>query len=177
MKIYVEEQKFAQIWIWILLTTISVGVIGQFVYGLYIQIGKGIPYGDKPMNNAGLILTTLLTTLLMAGILLLFLFAKLTVRIDSKAIIVHFRPFFRKEKNILWSEIESFEVVKYRPIAEFGGWGVRYGRRSMAYNVKGDMGLRLRFRNGKSLLIGTSNAEELSHFLTHLDPLDRKAMP
>ncbi len=174
MKIYIEEQRFSQIWLWIMMIAVNVGVLGQFAYGLYLQIGKGIPYGNVPMSNSGLILTTALTTALLVAVTLLMLCSKLSVRIDNRSININFKPFLMKEKIIKWSDVKSFEVVKYQPINDYGGWGLRLGRKGTAYNVKGNMGLRLTLQNKKTLLIGTSKADELARFLEKLDPLTSK---
>jgi hypothetical protein len=48
---------------------------------------------------------------------------------------------------------------KYRPILEYGGWGIRCGwKGGRAYNVSGNEGVQLVFKNGKRLLIGSKEA-------------------
>ncbi len=44
---------------------------------------------------------------------------------------------------------------------EYGGWGIRYGMKGMAYNVSGNRGVQLEFETGKRLLIGSQRPEEL----------------
>ena len=38
-----------------------------------------------------------------------------------------------------FNETESAEATKYRPIRDFGGWGIRYGRTGKAYNVSSNL--------------------------------------
>ena len=74
-----------------------------------------------------------------------------------------FKPFHLKEKHIKPDDINSFEVRKYKPIAEYGGWGIRAGGRKAgrAYNVSGNMGLQLYLKNNKKILIGTQKPGEI----------------
>jgi hypothetical protein len=51
--------------------------------------------------------------------------------------------------------------VAFRPIMEYGGWGIRRGANGWAYNVSGNRGVRLVFRDGSTFLIGSQRAEEL----------------
>jgi hypothetical protein len=51
MKIHFhEEQRFTQWWLWVML----IGICLIPVVGIYQQIFRGIPFGDKPMPDAGL---------------------------------------------------------------------------------------------------------------------------
>lgn len=93
------------------------------------------------------------------------IFTKLYTEIDEKGITVQLKPFHLKPKFFTWDEIELISVRKYRPLAEYGGWGLRIGMNGTAYNIKGNMGLQIVFKNKKMLLIGTQLADELSQFL------------
>jgi len=87
-------------------------------------------------------------------------YLKLTVQIDSRAIHVHFFPLLKKD--IMVSEIAEWKARKYKPLLEYGGWGVRWGPSGKAYNVSGSWGVQLKFINGKKLLIGSQKAEEFA---------------
>lgn len=64
---------------------------------------------------------------------------------------------------IRFDEIEGCEARTYRPIREYGGWGIRYGLRGgKAYNVKGNQGVQLVLKNGRRILFGSQCAEELA---------------
>jgi hypothetical protein len=58
-------------------------------------------------------------------------------------------------------EIVSAELVTFRPIRDFGGWGIRHGGGGWAYTVRGNRGVRLTLQYGSPLLIGSQNAEDL----------------
>ena len=84
----------------------------------------------------------------------------LDTEILAGGIAVQFRP-LTKRHFYRWSEIESIEARKYRPIFEYGGWGIRGFRKNRAYNVSGSEGLQLVFKDGKRLLIGSQQAAAL----------------
>lgn len=163
-----EVQRFNQLWIWIILIGSGLFVTGLFGYGLISQVFLGIQFGDSPMSNIGLIFAFMVTFLFFSGIIILFRAFRLITKIDKFGIEFRFIPFQSKFKSIPWSEIERYEVRKYKPILEFGGWGIKYGFNNRAYNVSGNMGLQLYLKNGKKFLIGTQKDFELKEFLLKL---------
>ncbi len=119
-------------------------------------------YLSKDMNSGYILLGIFLLEIV---VLTLVLFTKLYTEIDKNGITVQMKPFHLKPKFFTWDEIELISVRKYRPLAEYGGWGLRFGLNGTAYNIKGNMGLQIVFKNKKMLLIGTQLADELSQFL------------
>jgi hypothetical protein len=75
-------------------------------------------------------------------------------------VFIRFRPFVHRE--IRFQDIRRCAARTYRPIREYGGWGIRAGRRGTAYNVSGNRGVQLELANGKPVLIGSQRAEELA---------------
>jgi hypothetical protein len=96
-----------------------------------------------------------------AGTIALFGVAELRVEVRPDALHVRFFPLTR-EHRFDWTQIASAEARSYRPIREYGGWGVRFGRHGKAYNVYGDRGVQLAFHDGRRLLIGSQRADELA---------------
>lgn len=66
------------------------------------------------------------------------------------------------ERRIPVVDITSAEPRTYRPILEYGGWGIRYGWRGMAYNAQGNRGVQLVLRDGRRVLIGSKRSEDLA---------------
>jgi hypothetical protein len=59
--------------------------------------------------------------------------------------------------------VRSVEVVTYRPIADYGFWGIRSGRDGeRALTARGNRGVRLEFSDGSRLLIGSQKPEVLA---------------
>jgi hypothetical protein len=62
--------------------------------------------------------------------------------------------------------IRSVEVVNYRPIADYGFWGVRAGRDGeRAFIARGTRGVRIELIDGSKLLVGSQRPEVLASVL------------
>ncbi len=152
--IFREVQRFDQFWIWalVLLPVLMAwhGAIEQLVYGR--------PYGNNPASDEGMLIIWLLF-----GILLpLFIFSiKLIVEVRDSGIYVKFFPIHLSFKHHPLEDIVSYDVITYRPLRDYGGWGIRYGSKGKAYNISGNRGLMLEFRNGKHLLLGSQDPDSL----------------
>lgn len=158
-----EEQRFRQPWVWLLLLIITVSLAGMFVNGIYTQLYLGQPWGDRPMSDNALVTSAALSFLITAGIALLFYKLKLITTVGPDGITIRFFPL--TSKYISFDSITSCKARTYRPIREYGGWGIRFSRRGRAYNVSGDRGVQLEFSESRPLLIGSQKAEQLAEVI------------
>jgi hypothetical protein len=157
-----ETQKFRNPVIFILL----LGILGLSVWGIVQQIFMGQPFGTKPAPDVVLILFSMIPVLF----LLLFIFMKQITNIDNQGIEVIISPLGRR--RISWKNIEKAYIRDYKPLMEYGGWGIRYGfgNKGMAYSLGGgNKGLQLELNNGKKILVGTKKAPELADFLKQIN--------
>jgi hypothetical protein len=158
MKIFLEEQRFAQLWLHIVL-------IVSFMIPL-IMITIELLQVNGKNNEAQVSLFVLVGAFIFIyGIILSM---KLTFRIDENGIYYRFIPFHFSDRFLPWNEISKAYVRKYNAIYEYGGWGLRMGffrKRGSAINVSGNMGLQLELKNGKKLLIGTQKEAEVERVL------------
>jgi hypothetical protein len=168
--LFKEEQKYDKWWFWLILLSASGLAVGPVWYGLFHQVTTGQPWGDDPSSNGALTLTASLTTLLMAGIMWLFKTIRLQVEITENEVRFRYLPLVRKWRSIKRTEIERYEIGKFKPIARYGGWGIRIGFRkhSRAYSTTGNIGLKLFLKNGKMIVIGTQRAQAISYAMGHL---------
>lgn len=88
--------------------------------------------------------------------------------IKDDGIYVQLFPFHRSLKHYTWNDLDKVYVRKYNPIKEFGGWGLKGTSKNRAYNLSGDIGLQLLFKDGHKLLIGTKMASELTTVLREI---------
>lgn len=148
-----ETQRYRKPILWITLG----GVIVIFLFGLFKQVVMGEPFGNNPLSNEGLIGGTLILSL----VLLLFLSMRLYVRIDDKGVHFRYTPFHFKTHSIPWNEITEISVEEYSPIAEYGGWGVRFSvkGRGKAFSVSGSKGIRIKRLYRGELLLGINQFE------------------
>ncbi len=68
---------------------------------------------------------------------------------------------FLKTTRIPVAEIARAEAVAYRPIRDYGGWGIRGFGRRRALNVRGNRGVLVVRTNGATVLIGSQRPREL----------------
>jgi hypothetical protein len=166
MKIFIEEQRFTQTWLLVIIgfsTVVPLTLMGQEFFK------------DNTKISVQEFTITLLGILASVGIIFIF---KLKTRIDEIGIHYQFFPIHFSFKTIPWQEIENAHVRTYDPIGEYGGWGLKGGafwnkKKGKCINVSGDIGIQLKLNNGKKLLIGTQKKEEAMQVLkTYLNKSD-----
>jgi hypothetical protein len=170
MSTFTEEQRFSKYFTYpiiMLLTSITAGIL---CWGIVQQIILGKPYGNIPVSDSYLLITGIFPLIIVLVVDWLLIKAKLITEISGNSIRYKFYPFIQRDKTIYWEEVEKAYVRKYKPICEYGGWGIRFGigGKGRALNMKGKYGLQLEFKNGKKLLIGTQKPEELEKLLISL---------
>jgi hypothetical protein len=99
--------------------------------------------------------------MILGGVGFLLFFGELRTEVRDDGLYARFFPLTRQHR-FSWSDIRSCEARTYRPLLEYGGWGVRCGRRGKAYNFRGNRGVQLEFTDGRRLLIGSQRSEELA---------------
>lgn len=155
-----EVQTFRQPWIWTLLMVMTLAAVTLFGYGMIKQLVFGQPWGDRPMSDSALAIVGPLVILFTIGMTYLFIKLKLVVAVRDDGLYIRFFPLSRQ--IIQYENIEESYVRTYRPLKEYGGWGIRYGRKGKAYNVSGNQGVQLKLSGGKKLLIGSQQPEKLA---------------
>jgi len=148
-----EVQRFGAWWLWALVVACAVGAWWVFL----AQVVFELPTGSEPAPEW---LLWALVVLLGVGLPVLFGLARLVVDVHPDRVEVRFRPF--THRSVPATDIVAAEARTYRPVAEYGGWGIKgWSKRKVAYNVKGDRGVELQLKNGNSLMLGSQRAEDL----------------
>lgn len=84
----------------------------------------------------------------------------LLVRVEEDVLRIRYWPFARKEYPLRGAGPAETRV--YRPIRDFGGWGIRRGRgRVWAWTMDGKTGVQVELVDGRRVLVGTRRPEEL----------------
>jgi len=159
MKIFIEEQKFTQ-W-WIMLLIVGLSLIGPIAIFLDWESIRSEGFGG--------IIAIVLGGGLPLVFLLMFLYLKLITRIDEFGIHYKFFPLHWAFKTISWQNIATCELRKYNAIKEYGGWGVKHSLRKKtgkSYTVKGSNGLQIVLKSGKKILIGTQLKDDIQRCLS-----------
>ena len=159
--LFTENQRFRQIWLWVILVAVNVITI----FGAYRHISGGKEFGSPFITGN---IFTLVLILLVTGLIFV---VRLETTIKQDGIYIRFYPFHLKEKKYSWETIAEAAVRKYNPIMEYGGWGIRRGMfgKGGAYNISGNRGIQLVFKNGDKLLIGTQKPDEAAAVLNQIN--------
>ena len=160
---FTEKQRFRQWWLWILL---SLGQ-GFFLWMLIQQIGLGIPFGSNPAPD---FLIIFLGLTFGCGPAIFMYLTGLDTIVTVQGILLRFHPFHRRWVTFAFKSVAEARAITYNPIRDYGGWGIRYGRKGKAYNVSGNQGVLLTLKDGRTVLIGSRNHTLLlSRIEAHLD--------
>jgi len=151
--LFEEEQSFPQFWFWLTLGASLLVMV--LAYGPMYLAGQPVPVEALVVSAATIGVMMLLVAALLLGM-------KLRVTVDDRQLHVRFSPFV--DRAIFLDDIRSWEARTYRPIVEYGGWGIRWGMfgKGQAYNARGNRGVQLELADGARLLIGSQRAEELA---------------
>jgi len=152
--IFTESQRLDSMWLYIAFALVCI-----VNYILYNHLGE---------TDA----SAIYTSFSVFGILcFIFIIIRLETKYSSDGVEYKLFPFQLKFRKILWSDTANREIVKYKPIADFGGWGLRKTKTGSAITAKGNMGLSFeQISTSKKILLGTQRPEELKQFLD----LDKK---
>jgi hypothetical protein len=94
---------------------------------------------------------------------------RMSTRVTSDAVTVRYG--FLYASRVPLSEIQRAEAVVYRPVRDYGGWGIRGFGRRRALNARGNLGVFIFRRDGSTLLVGSQRPHEL------LEALARAGVP
>ncbi len=113
------------------------------------------------MSDAALLLVAGACILANAGFLFFFYAVKMQTEVSTAGLFVRFFPLHWKVRMLDLESAVAIEAVQCSPLLEYGGWGLRLGRRSTAYNVSGNEGVRIHYDNGCHVFIGSQHADAL----------------
>ena len=139
-KIFYEIQQFRQKWIWTILLIV--------LFVLFLPIISGI------------VSILLGVILILTGFCFIWLFYSMKLITEIKGDSIHIKFSLFTTQIIPFSEIIKYEIRQYRPIIEYGGWGIRFNRSGKAYTVSGNIGIQIQLSVGKGILIGTQQPNE-----------------
>ena len=93
---------------------------------------------------------------------------RLETKIENKKLTIKFWPFHFKPVIFRIIDIKKAEAITYNAIKDYGGWGIRYGVKGKAYNLNGNKGVLLTFKDNQIILIGSQNHNKLCSTITKI---------
>jgi hypothetical protein len=146
---FTEKQSYTKGWMLLLvLFLLAIAITPWIVYLM-----------DYETELVGAIVGSVIGTLLT----LLFLTLSLRTRIDEQGIHYQYKPMHGNERHIPWSQITHVEVRTFRPLMEYGGWGLRFrgfDTNDLLLNVSGKTGIYLVTTDGRKIMLGTQKPDE-----------------
>lgn len=151
MILFSEKQRFTQWWLWLILVIVLLDP-------MYLLLKD--PASQKD-------LWFFFSLIIPVLVIVLFRLLCLETRIYDEAIQFRFLPFQQKFRNISKVELSKVYVKKYRPLIDYGGWGIRWSLfgKGRAYNVSGNKGIQIECKDGRKILIGTRQPEQVTQIL------------
>jgi len=154
MTAYQDSQTRKEWWMWAL--AIGLAALAWAFFVQQIVLGRDV--ATRPAPD---IVVWAILVLVGVGLPTLVALLRLTVEVDDQELRCTYRPFFTR--RIPLDSIQRVEARTYRPILEYGGWGIRWWpRHGWAYTLAGNQGVQLHFDDGRKLLIGTDRPAELA---------------
>jgi lysylphosphatidylglycerol synthetase-like protein (DUF2156 family) len=161
--VFYEQQRIKSVWLWLLVISMNV----LFVSALVAKLFFNISVGAKRVETTELIVVTILSL----ALTFLFCLLRLQTIIKADGIYVRLFPVHMKYRRLPWSSINKCFVRSYKPLAEYGGWGIRYGFTGKAYNISGNKGIQIVFNDNRKLLIGTQKSGAAEAAITACFPV------
>lgn len=155
--LFSERQRFNQWWIWLLVVALSVMPVFELV--------RRITAHQLSISDPAMLVETFIPFVL----LLLIFNLRLDTKITKEGVSVRFIPFIWKYRHYSFETIDKLYLRQYKPIGEYGGWGLRGFGNNRALNIAGNKGVQIVFADGRRLLIGTQKPEEIKAVLIMLD--------
>lgn len=78
---------------------------------------------------------------------------------DADAVRIGLWPWHTR--HVPLTQVVAARVVTYRPLRDYGGWGLKRGAGGWAFTVWGRRGVRLDLQDGSHVLIGSRDPEAL----------------
>jgi len=85
----------------------------------------------------------------------------LTVLVQESRIFLHLGSVRLIHRTVPFSEIRSVESVRYHPLRDLGGGGIRGGGKRKAWTARGDEAVALELEGDRLLLIGSDRPRQL----------------
>jgi len=152
-KFYDGSTTLAPVFIALLVVALAMGIVAT---SMPLLNGDAQAKGQVPLALVGI------AVVVIAVVLPLGMFLGLRVIVTEADVLLFWGLFGWIKMQFRIQDVESFRIVTFRPLWDFGGWGWRMGKDgSRCYNMQGNRGIELRI-GGRSYIIGVDDPENLA---------------
>ncbi|MYI06381.1 MAG: hypothetical protein F4059_03410 [Gemmatimonadetes bacterium] len=160
-RVHYREQTWAPLWVIALIWGACLaGVIGT-VTSLMEAVEIAGRYGDGLSGSMVLTLAGIGVVVLLVGSATA-MFIRLDVEVRADHIFIAFGPVNLVRKRIRFSDIESVRALTYRPLLEFGGWGIRWRPGRTAWSIRGNQAAAVTLSSSKQIYVGSQHPQRLA---------------
>ncbi len=99
------------------------------------------------------------------GVAIRYIFGGLTALVQETRLFIYMGSIPLVKKSVPFADIVSMESVRYRPIAEFGGWGIRGMGKKKAWTARGNQAVVLTLPNDRLLYVGSDSPGQLEEHI------------
>jgi hypothetical protein len=146
-------------WIFVLIFAVALGSLIPLLYGMYWQIGQGIPWGNEPMKDQELIIFTIFIFVTVALLTFMIANLRLETRIDAEGIHYRMVPIKSRWRIVTPQEIEEYTFADKYKAFESGRVGHHRNifKNMRSFRISGGKHITLKHKNGFRLLLGTQD--------------------
>lgn len=149
-----EVQYMRRVW-WVMLLIAAMTLLVW--WGFVQQILLGQPWGSNPTSDW---ILGLIWLIFGVAFPVAFLIMRLAVEVSADTLTIRYVPLTKRIVPL--ADIKEVEARTYKPLREFGGWGIHGPAHHRAYNVSGNLGVEVTLRSGDIIMIGSQRASELA---------------
>jgi len=144
----------------------SAAIASPVLWRLFQHCLWGVRWGGNRMSDPEFAFSLAFTLLMACAVFLLVYFLRMSTEVSPAGVRVVFTPPGFTVRTVGIGGIRRISVVEYRPIVDYGGWGIRWGLRGRALSLWGKTGIELTLAGGKRLLIGSQRPGQLRDALS-----------
>jgi hypothetical protein len=127
-----------------------------------LGIALAILFGSDAFDTMLTRLMAVAAVLAMGVVVHLVGFGGLTVEVRHDEIFLKLGSGHVFRERVPYERIERLEALRYRPLVEFGGWGVRGTKQRKAWTARGDRAVVLHLVDGRELYVGSDHPQRLA---------------
>ena len=158
---YQEYQTIRSWWV-------RIPILISSIFCIYICLQQILFNQSLTDNTIADIFVVVIIFIIGIGIPVFVQIVRLETKIQNKKLTVKFWPFHLKPIIFPIVDMKNAEAITYNPIKDYGGWGIRYGIKGKAYNLNGNKGVLLTFKNNQIILIGSQDHKKLCSAITEI---------
>jgi len=156
--VFKEQQRFSNWILWLLLISMAVGVWFWFISSVVLGGSSSPGLQESIAPDWFIVLVWAIVGIIIPG----FIFTlRFDIEIQNGEIVFQYFPFHVKPKRLSIKEVQNYKIVRYDPLGDYGGWGVRKKVNTIGYITPSDRGVIVLLDDEMQLTFGTDQPKEL----------------